>query len=65
LTVTIENQTGQIQVDIINSIGQNVFTEARLFSKSESFDIENQQPGIYFINVKCQDKSFSRKLVIQ
>ncbi len=65
LTVYVGNQTGNIQLEIINSLGQKVFTESGIISNQKSYQIENLEPGIYFLVAKLNGKGINQKIMVQ
>ena len=56
--------TGQAGLEIYNTIGEIVFSQKIISDKTE-LDLSNKPKGIYFIKIISEDKTYSRKIIIQ
>ena len=61
--VNIEAEMNVESVNIINMVGQVVYQE-QLNQKSTKIDLSNYDSGIYFISMNTQEKTITKKIVI-
>ena len=52
-------------IEIINIVGQKVFSKNYLKKSKSEIDISNQNNGIYFLSVTTNDKTFTTKIILQ
>ncbi len=62
------NRSSQVNISVINSIGQEIksisFANQLPGTHSHDFNFENISGGLYFINIKTNNGSYSRKFFI-
>lgn len=56
-----------VNIDVVNMVGQTIENRkvANYLSHIESFDLQSQPAGVYFVKVKIGEKSFTKKVVLQ
>ena len=59
-------QTGDIKLDIINSMGERIFQRDRLVNQMgpQLISINNQSSGIYFVRVFANNKVYIQRVFI-
>lgn len=62
--ITIESKFESMNYSILNTQGQNVLS-GKISGKSIQLNCSDLKPGIYFVNVFSEDKTFSEKLIIE
>ncbi len=63
LTITLVQMSDNLELSIINTIGQRVFTNSFKDVKTE-IDLSNQPAGIYFLEVRQNNKKLFKKFVL-
>jgi hypothetical protein len=52
------------EIEIYNSLGEIIYG-SKINSSSSTIDLSNEASGIYFVNVKAGEKSFTQKIIIE
>ena len=52
------------KIEIYNTMGEKVFQSPIRQLRNSTIDVSNQPDGIYFINIKTEKESFTKKLII-
>ena len=60
-----ERRSGeQSQMEIYNVMGEKVYSSTQPLTNS-TIDISNQPDGVYFLNIKTEKESYTKKIIIQ
>lgn len=64
------NSTATVEISLFNNIGKQVYTQmsaAETGNNTISIDVRSKAivPGIYFIKLKSESDSFTRKLIVK
>ena len=62
VTISVKNGAVIKEVTIYNQIGQNVY---RGIPDNNTLDVSKLQPGIYLVEVRCDQQKFREKLIIE
>ncbi|NDI98388.1 S8 family serine peptidase [Flavobacterium sp. LaA7.5] len=62
LTISLENSNGGFEIKIFNTLGQIVYGDTSLLNKKE-IDIADLKSGIYFVEIKNQNKVYTKRII--
>jgi uncharacterized protein (DUF924 family) len=62
VTISLQDDATIQEVILYDQIGQKVY---RGTPENNSLDVSNLQPGIYLIEVRCDQQKFREKLIIE
>ncbi|HXD94147.1 MAG TPA: T9SS type A sorting domain-containing protein, partial [Bacteroidia bacterium] len=60
--ITIDSETKQTQIEVYNILGECILRQTTTVSNSQ-IDLSSQPVGVYFINVKMENKYYTRKVI--
>jgi hypothetical protein len=65
VNIAIDNYAGNITVEVYDINGRKVFSNAGDYMKVNSINLQGFQKGIYILNVKGEELSYSEKIILQ
>jgi len=64
--ITSNVKSKKIEIKALNNLGESVYEEnVTNFAGSSVLDLSKQSKGLYFIEMRCNDKSSIQKIMIQ
>ena len=65
VNVSIDNYAGNITVEVYDINGRNVFSNSGDYMKANTINLQGFQKGVYILNVKGDELSYSEKIILQ
>jgi hypothetical protein len=65
LNIELQEEVEGVLVDLINTLGKVVFSQAVNFDSNIQIDVQNQPLGIYYIKIRAGDKVGLKKIVLR
>ncbi|MBP6039392.1 MAG: T9SS type A sorting domain-containing protein [Flavobacterium sp.] len=65
VNVSIDNYAGNITVEVYDINGRKVFSNAGDYMKANTINLQGFQKGVYILNVKGDELSYSEKIILQ
>lgn len=65
VNVSIDNYAGNITVEVFDMNGRKVFSNAGDYMKANTINLQGFQKGVYILNVKGDELSYSEKIILQ
>jgi hypothetical protein len=65
VNVSIDNYAGNITVEVYDMNGRKVFSNSGEYMKANTINLQGFQNGVYILNVKGDELSYSEKIILQ
>ena len=65
VNVSIYNYAGNITVEVFDMNGRKVFSNSGDYMKANTINLQGFQKGVYILNVKGDELSYSEKIILQ
>jgi hypothetical protein len=65
VNVSIDNYAGNITVEVFDMNGRKVFSNSGDYMKANTINLQGIQKGVYILNVKGDELSYSEKIILQ
>lgn len=65
VNIAIENYAGEVTVAVFDANGRNVYSKTGDYLAVNNLNLSGLQKGIYILNVKGEDVSYSEKIILQ